>query len=135
MARRKYHRSDDLFSGINITPFTDIVLVLLIIFMITAPGLLYSGLDLNLPGSSSSLSLSGEKLAVGLDGKGQLYFEGKRVSGDELKKIVIMKIALNREFRVILNADSASSHGRVIEVLDLLRSTGAQHVYVGAVKK
>jgi biopolymer transport protein ExbD len=128
-------RRSELFSSINITPFTDIILVLLIIFMIAAPGLMNSGLDINLPGSSSSQSFKGKKLTVGMDREGVLFYNGKKASLDEVKREIALIVAENRETQILLNADAQAPHGRVIEALDSIRSTGASGVFVGAVRK
>lgn len=132
---RKYGREDRAFSEINITPFTDIVLVLLIIFMIAAPGLLQTGLDINLPGSSGTESRQPAQITVALDRRGTVYLDGQAVSREDLPARLAAKIDGRPEMSVILNADSVSQHGQVVEILDTIRSTGARNIYVGAVKE
>ena len=121
-------------SGINITPFTDIILVLLIIFMIAAPGLLNSGLDIQLPGSSTSSKYSKDKILVGMDADGGLYLNGNQIAPDELKK-KITELLENKEMDIVLNADVVSQHGKVVETLDLIKETGAKKIFVGVIPR
>lgn len=125
---------NQVFSGINIVPFTDIVLVLLVIFMIAAPGIATMGLNVNLPGSSSASSQPPGRIAVALDRSGHIYLNNREIS-DEALRLRIKELAVKGELRVVLNADSGSRHGQVIRLLDLLRSSGAGKIYVGTVKK
>jgi len=130
----KRYRNSEIMSGINITPFTDIILVLLIIFMIAAPGLLNSGLDILLPGSATSSKYSQEKILVGMDVDGSLYLNGNQIEQKELKQ-KISDLLKEKELDVVLNADVASQHGRVVETLDLIKETGARKIYVGVIPK
>src|SRR5580704_7979720 len=73
-----------VMSEINVTPFVDVMLVLLIIFMVSAP-LLTVGVPINLPQSQAkSLSQNTDPLTIGLDGQGQLYLQDAKVTADEL---------------------------------------------------
>jgi len=128
------YRQSEIMSGINITPFTDIILVLLIIFMIAAPGLLNTGLDIQLPGSSKSAKYSGDKILVGMDAQGGLYLNGKQIAPGELKG-KIAELLKDKDQDVVLNADVASLHGRVVETLDLIKETGAKKIFVGVIPK
>ncbi len=126
---------EEMFSGINIVPFTDIVLVLLIIFMIAAPGIVSTGLDVTLPGASSSSSRVPTKLTVALDKQGRIVFQGRIVSPDGLRLRVREMAARNKKVSIVLNADTTSRHGKVIQILDILRSSGAKNIYVGTVRE
>ncbi len=130
-----YKERDEYFSGINIVPFTDIVLVLLIIFMIAAPGIVNSGLNVSLPGASTASSDFPSRMSVAVDREGRIFLEGREVSPDGLR-LRIRSVAENQKnLTVVLNADKEAQHGRVIEVLDGLRSSGARQIYVGTVKR
>lgn len=132
----KYREGEGLFSGINIVPFTDVVLVLLIIFMIAAPGLLSSGLNVTLPGSSSADPNVPAKVTVALDSDGTIYLEGRALADAEALTTEITKLVQGRpDLGVVLNADTTARHGRVVEVLDTLRKSGAVKIYVGTVQK
>ena len=132
----KYREGEGLFSGINIVPFTDVVLVLLIIFMIAAPGLLSSGLNITLPGSSNADPKVPQKVTVSLDNSGNIFLEGEALADSKVLSTKIKELVEKRaDLGVVLNADQAARHGRVVEVLDTLRSSGAAKIYVGTVQK
>ncbi|MBE7437706.1 MAG: biopolymer transporter ExbD [Spirochaetales bacterium] len=124
------------FSEINITPFTDIVLVLLIIFMIAAPGLIQSGLDIDLPGAASGKTGQAAELVLTLDRSGQLAMDGQKVDRRDLLSRLEKEVTRSgANLSLVVNADRESSHGRVIEVLDLARQAGVKKIYVGARKR
>ncbi|MCB1172696.1 MAG: biopolymer transporter ExbD [Leptospiraceae bacterium] len=132
----KYLKQDqEAFSGINIVPFTDVVLVLLIIFMIAAPGIARAGMDVSLPGSKTAGQSQAHKLHVTLSSKGQLYLEKELITGADLKIALQTKVQQNPASSVVLNADAAVAHGKVIEVLDVIRASGVRQIYVGTVRK
>ena len=133
--KRQLFRDSALFSGINIVPFTDIVLVLLIIFMLSAPALVHSKLGLKLPqAKNEDLSLS-ESLNLALDPKGNIFIEGSQIDlphlADRLKKHKTLKPTLT----VNIDADQNAKHGQVIALLDLLRNLKIEKIYVGTRKK
>lgn len=132
---RERSDADSLFSGINIVPFTDVVLVLLIIFMIAAPGLLSSGLNINLPGASVSDTSAPERVTVGLDRGGQMYLDARPITPAELKQEIAGLVQKRSDLGVVLNADEAAGYGKVVEILDVLRQAGARRIYVGTVQK
>ena len=132
----RYRRGDrEVMSSINITPFTDIVLVLLIVFMIAAPGLVRSGLDISLPRSSSSKGELPKKWTVAMDREGGLYLNGEAVVRAELSEKLAAVRAEREDFSIVLNADGRTEHGAVVEVLDILKKSGAKNIYVGTVRK
>ncbi|MDH5654842.1 MAG: biopolymer transporter ExbD [Spirochaetia bacterium] len=130
----KKYRNGEYMSGINITPFTDIILVLLIIFMIAAPGLLNTGIDIVLPGAQSSSSYGENKLHVGLDREGHLYLNGSQISREELKNKISAHLQ-EKDADIVLNADVQSQHGIVVETLDLIKATGARKIFVGVIPR
>ncbi len=126
-------RRGGVISGVNITPFTDVVLVLLIVFMVSAPGLLTSSLKIQLPGSSTAGESRGSQFTLGLDRSGTLYLEGKAVDEKQLR--ARLSTLGEEDVTITLNADSRAAHGLVVEVMDLLRRAGVKKILVGAVKK
>lgn len=125
----------DYFSGINIVPFTDVVLVLLIIFMIAAPGLVRSGLDINLPGASTSRSQTKTRWQVAVDDSGNLFLNARPIKSAALKEQLKAQLEKSSDTSVVLNADQATEHGKVVEVLDSIRAAGVKKIYVGTVRK
>ena len=123
-----------LFSGINIVPFTDVVLVLLIVFMISAPGLLNTAINIKLPGSTQATKRSDTKITVGLDASGKIFVNNEVVAREKVQEKV-KELLKGESGEILLNADMKSHHGEVVELLDLLRQSGGNNVFIGTVRK
>ena len=120
-------RSDDddgLISGINVTPLVDVMLVLLVIFMVTAKIIVQQGMPMDLPKSASGESMQTIfSVDLSADGKGRV--DSKPVASDEqILPLARAAKAGNKEIRAVIRADKKVEHGRVIHVLDLLRQGG-----------
>jgi biopolymer transport protein TolR len=119
-----------VMSEINVTPFVDVMLVLLVIFMVTTP-ILYQGVDVNLPKTESKPmpSIDRErKVVVTLNSAGEIFIEKQEYTLDELR-IEIRKLIADRgrDVRsedVFLRADSTVSYGTVVEVMSEIRNAG-----------
>lgn len=123
-----------LFSGINIVPFTDVVLVLLIVFMTSAPGLLNTAMNIKLPGSTQATKRSDTKITVGLDASGKIFVNNEVVAREKVQEKV-KELLKGESGEILLNADMKSHHGEVVELLDLLRQSGGNNVFIGTVRK
>lgn len=127
MAIRNSSESDGI-NEINITPFVDIVLVLLIIFMISTPAMVMRGQRVNLPKVANSEDMSHVTLKVGITKEGTLLLDNRPVALDDVKR-AFKKVSENQAAGdAILSADAAVSHGKVMEVADALRSMGVTQV-------
>jgi len=120
-------RSDDddgLISGINVTPLVDVMLVLLVIFMVTAKIIVQQGMPMDLPKSASGESMQTIfSVDLSADGKGRV--DSKPIADDEqILPLARAAKAGNKEIRAVIRADKKVEHGRVIHVLDLLRQGG-----------
>ena len=125
----KYNRSHtEPMSEINVTPFVDVMLVLLIIFMVTAP-LLTVGVPVDLPESSAdSLPEDQEPLTLSINSKGEIFIQEHQVEYD---KVVakILAIAKNRtDTRIYVRGDKTINYGRVLEVMGRLSGAGFSKV-------
>ena len=125
----KYKRSlHKPMSEINVTPFVDVMLVLLIIFMVTAP-LLTVGVQVDLPESSAdSLPEDQEPLTLTINSKGEIFIQEHQV---EYNKMIpkILAIAKNRtDTRIYVRGDQTINYGRVLEVMGLLSGAGFSKV-------
>lgn len=119
---------DDGITEINVTPFVDITLVLLVIFMVTAKLMSPSALPLDLPQAASG----GETqtvLVVGVDATGLLTADGETLADDgALRSLAARRLAEVPELRTVIQASSSASHGAVVHVLDELRLAGVSRV-------
>ena len=115
-------------SEINVTPFVDVMLVLLIIFMVTAP-LLTVGVQVDLPESSAdSLPDDQEPLTLTINSKGEIFIQEHKVNFD---KVVpkILAISKNRtDTRIYVRGDKTINYGRVLEVMGVLSGAGFSKV-------
>ena len=126
------------FSDINITPLTDIFLVLLIIFMVTSSVIVNSsngakaGLKVNLPqGGSADVATQASDVSIAILEDGRLVLGGDVVSADELKKAFEAAKAKNPDTMVIVQADTGVPHGKVVEVMEMAKSAGLGQLAIG----
>jgi len=115
---------DDEITGINVTPLVDITLVLLIIFMVTATYVVKEAIEVDLPRAASGGQTVGPTLAFALDREGKLYLDGAPATAQAARAAVRAAVARSAEARAIISADRAVSHGRVVEVIDLVKREG-----------
>ncbi|MDY0014396.1 MAG: biopolymer transporter ExbD [Rhodocyclaceae bacterium] len=113
-------------SEINTTPLVDVMLVLLIIFMITAP-LLTHGVKIDLPQASSQASTEKpETVTLALDGTGQLFWNDAPLADAELPTRLAQAAALNPQPEVHLRADKETRYQKLAEVMSQARTAGIQ---------
>lgn len=113
-----------LMSEINVTPLVDVMLVLLIIFMVTAP-MMTQGVDVNLPQTTTSNIKSEEDpLILSINKNGEIFLESTKVSLEDLEKKVKSIFKYRREKEVLLRADRDVPYGFVIKVMAGVKSAG-----------
>ena len=120
---KKKYRVKKAMSDINVTPFVDVMLVLLIIFMVTAP-LLTAGIKINLPESSSILkNEKSDPVTVSIDSKGDIYLQKKKFSKDQLIKKLSNLKGKNKDLKIYLKGDESLDYGRVMDLfLEMIKS-------------
>lgn len=128
----------DIFAEINITPFTDVILVLLIIFMVSSSAMVDAvregRLDVTLPkaGSAAQKDTPAATLVVGLAADGRPYVHGKFVTDDELNGILQDTHKNTPQTVVIVDADGGLEHRHVVAIIDRVRAAGFDTVGIGA---
>jgi len=124
----KIRRSKEPISEINVTPFVDVMLVLLIIFMVTAP-LLTVGVQVDLPETSAdTLAEETEPLTLTINAKGEIFIQETKV---EYEKIIakILAVSNNRtDTRIYVRGDKTINYGRVLEIMGMLSGAGFSKV-------
>lgn len=115
---------DDLIAHINITPFVDIILVVLIIFMVTASTITSQSININLPDASTGEATEQVSLGVTLLESGEILLDGVAVSQVVLAKELAQQSKASDDVVVLISADQLVAHGRVIWLMDLVRSNG-----------
>jgi len=118
-------------TDINITPFTDVVLVLLIVFMVATPALYESNLKVELPQGTTPADDTSRDVVVTIDAEGDIYLDTRRVSLEELGKEMFEVTASGEETRVIVNGDRNVKYDAVIDVMDALARAGVKSPGLG----
>ena len=124
MATKISGDSDEPIAEINIVPFVDIILVVLIVFMVTTPFIVKSGIKINLPKAASSDETVPSQFNLSITPDGVAILNGKQVSKEELAAFSTQQAQKNPDIQVIIAADEAVPHGRVIELIDVVKAAG-----------
>lgn len=116
-------------SEINVVPYIDVMLVLLVIFMITAP-LLTQGIKVDLPQAPAKPvdTQDQETLVVTVNRKGRLYLDDRKISKKRLKQKVAKILKLRPKTPVVVRGDRRVAYGKVIETMVLLQAAGVPNV-------
>ncbi len=118
--------SDRLMSDINVTPFVDVMLVLLVIFMVTAP-MMMQGVDVTLPETTSEpLVAKKENLIITINNKNQVYINDYHVTLDFLQEKLKKILAGSANREVYLRADKEISYGFVVRIMSELKGAGVE---------
>jgi len=124
LARGSRSRRGRPMSEINVTPFVDVMLVLLIVFMVTAP-LLTVGVPVDLPQTrAKSLGEDREPLAVTIDNGGHVFLQNSPIEVNDLVPKLIAISSNGYDQRIFVRGDKAVDYGKVMEVMGLLNAAG-----------
>ena len=129
MAAKLGGDSDDAIVDINITPFVDIILVVLIIFMVTATYIVQQSIKVTLPDAATGEATADTSLGITLDAARQLYLDGQPTTEAELRAFIRAekaRLAAAGEGDVVclIAADHAVSHGEVVHLIDMVKQEG-----------
>ncbi len=131
----KKREREKLISDINITPLTDVMLVLLIIFMVTTPFIIQGNIKINLPSAKApSDEMLEQNIVVGVSQDGKAYLNGKEMADDtqlstELKDI----ITKTGNKRVIIEGDKLTMHGNIVKIMGIARDSGADKLAISTI--
>jgi biopolymer transport protein ExbD len=113
-----------LISGINITPLTDVVLVLLVIFMIATPLLIRSEIKVNLPRTATAEAAAQKTIVVTIDATGNVYVDGARTALAQLAPTLSATLVKRPNAPVIIMGDRDVRYDLVVRVLEIARTSG-----------
>ena len=115
-------------SDINVTPFVDVMLVLLVIFMVTAP-LLTSGVQVDLPKAQTSvITETDEPMSVSIDSIGRIFLQDTEIPLNKLSARLIAVTGANPDIRIFVRGDKTIDYGRVMQVMGTINSAGFSKV-------
>ena len=123
-------RSRDSFNEINITPLTDIFLVLLVIMMIIAPMLDQQGLNLVVPDNVEAIERNDKNnklLNILVSSEDKYFFEGEEIAVTDLAGFIKEKSTQYTE-GLVIQTESDASHGAVVRLMDIARNTGSSNI-------
>lgn len=126
--RNRRNRRSGLIEGINITPFTDVVLVLLVIFMIATPLLIRSEIKVNLPRTATAETATERNLVITIAPSGEVYVDGTRVALADLASNLRSTLAKRANAPVIIMGDKDVRYDLVVRVLEIARSCGVSRL-------
>lgn len=131
MAISSGNDSDEILSEINITPMVDVMLVLLVVFIITAP-LMTNAIKVNLPDTESTVQIQDPKKPVELsiDIAGNIYLDKDQYALDILEQELASRKATDPEIKLNLNADEKVEYGVVAKVMVLIEKAGIDRLSV-----
>jgi biopolymer transport protein ExbD len=115
---------------INITPFTDVVLVLLVIFMIATPFIYQSSMKVQLPQATKSAETSRDVI-ITINAEGEVFLEDARIDLDALKDKLKAMVQNSPDVSVIINGDKNVKYDYVIQVMDVLTQAGVENPGLG----
>lgn len=122
-----------IIEGINVTPMVDIILVLLIIFIVTAKFVVTPSVPLDLPRATQGEEIQ-TILAVTVTAEGKLLVDGEPATSEQLAARAKKALADDKELRAVIQADGEARHKYVVAVLDTLKKNGVGRVAFGTVQ-
>jgi biopolymer transport protein TolR len=121
-------------SDINVTPFVDVMLVLLIVFMVTAP-LLSAGVPVDLPQANAKpLALEKEPVTVSIDAQGKIFVKDQEVEMDNLVEQLTAAVNNDLDQRIYVRGDKTASYGAIMQVMGAINGAGFTHIGLVALK-
>jgi biopolymer transport protein TolR len=121
-------RRNSLISDINVTPFVDVMLVLLIIFMVAAP-LMTVGVPVDLPETQASeMNAQTEPITVSINNEGKVFIQETEVAMDDIVPRLVAIAKTGYEERIFVRGDQASDYGTVLRVMGRLNAAGFKNI-------
>jgi biopolymer transport protein ExbD len=116
-------------------PFTDVLLVLLIIFMVTTPLIIQGQIQVKLPKATSQAPLELKPVVLTLTSLGKLYLNDGEISFQDLPQLLAGALKSREDKTVVINADKSSAHGKVVALLDAAKAAGATKLAIATENK
>ena len=124
----RMHKKNRVISQINVTPFVDVMLVLLIVFMITAP-LLTVGVSVDLPKTKASqLNSKGDPIVISIKKNGKLYIQEREIDTLQLLPRLKAISSGNKNLRIYVRGDKDVPYGLVLDIIAKIKSSGFKKV-------
>lgn len=126
---------EDVISSINITPFVDIILVVLIIFMVTTSYIVQAQIEVNLPKAASGQSEVTSTLTFQVTKDGDYLLDGEMLTLEQIVEAVKRSRVAEPDVRAIIAADKDVEYGKVIDLIDVIKLNGIEKFALNIVRK
>ncbi len=132
MIRSRSKRSGQLVSEINITPFTDVILVLLIIFIVATPLISQNNIEVKLPVASSAATSPGDvkKATITITKEGTVFLDGTAISTMALSEKMKSMVSTSKDYQVTISVDKECAFQDVVTVIDSLKKSGVSNLNI-----
>ena len=120
---------------INLAPFVDTIMILLIFFVVTANLYVITGVDVSKPKAQSARTVGQKAVMIGITREGTIHIHGRQVTLDRLQNIIQQETARNPDLTVLIIADQEAAVGKAVQVMDRCTMAGAAKVSVAAEKE
>jgi biopolymer transport protein ExbD len=124
MAKNLFHDDDEVIAEINVVPFVDIVLVLLITFMLTSSVIAKASFTVELPTAASAGSAVNSTVNVVIDAEGKLFMNGLETTHDGLGAFVARASWKDKDLQAVISADKQVDYEHVVHVIDVVKANG-----------
>jgi len=131
----KSDSQDEIISEINVVPLVDVILVVLIVFMVTAPMIMKPSININLPKASAGDATPPSKLNITILYNGNLSLDGQPADDQQVRSAALAEVKKNPDIQAVISADKDVPHGRVVSILDLIKTTGVKKFAISIDKK
>jgi biopolymer transport protein TolR len=127
-------QNGEIMAGINITPFTDVVLVLLIIFMIATPLLVGSGITVDPPKARTSMTEQEHFIVISIDKTDAIFMDTKKASIEDIEETLKREVRRRPGIMVKINGDRLVKYRTIMKVVEATRNAGVMHYLFVAAK-
>lgn len=127
--------NNEAIADINVVPLVDIILVVLIIFMVTAPMFMKPTINVNLPKAASGDQTAPSKLNIALTADGRINLNGSFVKEQDVQTRAVEEVGKNPDVQAIISADKDVPHGKVVGLLDIVKGAGVKKFAISIDKK
>ena len=135
MAMKSGADTEESISDINVVPLVDIILVVLIIFMVTAPMFMKPTINVNLPKASSGEKTQPSQLSISLTADGKIFLNGAMSDLESVAKKAAEALAKSPDTQAIIAGDKEVPYGQVVAVMDVVKGAGIKKFAISIDKK
>ena len=135
MAMKSGADNDEAISEINVVPLVDIILVVLIIFMVTAPMIMKPSISVNLPKAASGDNTIPTQLSISIAKDGTIMLNGKKSNAQDVRTIAAEQVSRNPDVQAVISADKDVPHGTVVGIIDAVKTAGVKKFAISIDKK